>query len=418
MIIVMLLKSWIYVLLVLTCSVGLPSFHRVACADLPPDKGPEEIANSTATKSGDDFQEKLLDFSFEVATAIPTEPFIKDRSRAQEAVVLACLELDQLELAKRYIDEIDDWRRGSCYADLAFHLARKEEEDEARECLELAERIAETAEDWRRDRIRTKIAGTQAWLGEMREAARNEEGVADAETGKVAKVKAMLSDEGSFDRQVKSLEPTLKSGNFDLTKNALEVCVELYARFYEDIDKRERAETLIKESWNPMPIFIRIDLLSNMVNAAIEHSDKEKALGLVNETQAILDSFQWNPEHGIPIKSRVIELRFLAGDEATARMQADQLLASFDERKHEIVNIYRAEALHPLAKAYQSMGETETALAVYRRAIEEGIDNPNSRPRAEDLSATSYEMAMRGVEPDKELWERMEEIRRELSAPW
>jgi hypothetical protein len=60
------------------------------------------------------------------------------------------------------------------------------------------------------------------------------------------------------------------------------------------------------------------------------------------------------------------------------------------------------------------MGETGAALAAYRTAIEEGVENPNSRPRAEDLCATLCSMATSGVDPDADLKARLHQI----SADW
>jgi len=82
------------------------------------------------------------------------------------------------------------------------------------------------------------------------------------------------------------------------------------------------------------------------------------------------------------------------------------------------VNIYRAGALRPLAEAYQSMGDTAAALTVFKKAVEEGVENPNSRPRVEDLSATCRSMALSGVEPDADLWARLREVFTGLGQPW
>ena len=57
-------------------------------------------------------------------------------------------------------------------------------------------------------------------------------------------------------------------------------------------------------------------------------------------------------------------------------------------------------------------------LAVYRTAIEAGSENVNARPRAEDLSATCRSMARYDVEPDAELWARIEGIENGLTDPW
>jgi len=144
-------------------------------ADIPSATGPLE-QNKGMGLPIVDYQKDLLDVSFRVASKIPTHPHIKDRSRAQEAVVLACLELGLSERAISYIEQIENWRKGSCYADLAFFLVKKGEVDSALGKLELAEKISKETEDWRKDRILTKIAKTKAWLGDMEEARALEKG--------------------------------------------------------------------------------------------------------------------------------------------------------------------------------------------------------------------------------------------------
>lgn len=83
-----------------------------------------------------------------------------------------------------------------------------------------------------------------------------------------------------------------------------------------------------------------------------------------------------------------------------------------------MANIYHAEAIRPMAEAYHAMGDTESALDIYRQAIEEGMENPNSRPRAEDLSETCLSMALNGVEPGAELLDRISQIAENLGQPW
>jgi hypothetical protein len=64
------------------------------------------------------------------------------------------------------------------------------------------------------------------------------------------------------------------------------------------------------------------------------------------------------------------------------------------------------------------MGNTAAALSVYAKVIEAGVENPNSRPRAEDLAATCCSMAVHAVEPDPRLWSRIRSIRDGLGDPW
>src|SRR5262245_55668849 len=140
------------------------------------------------------FQNELLDIAFKVATAIPVDPHIKDRSRAQEAVVSACLELKQPQRALEYIKKIEDWRQGAAYADLAFYYAQHGKTDQLERYLDRAGEIANDAEDWRRDRIKVKIARVHALLGDAAKAAQLEAGVENAETGKVDAVRAQQTD--------------------------------------------------------------------------------------------------------------------------------------------------------------------------------------------------------------------------------
>lgn len=364
------------------------------------------------------FRGDLLELAFETASSIPVQPHIKSRSRAQEAVVSACLGLDQPVRAAGYVERIDSWRRGVGYGDLALYCARNGHAGEARRYAELAARISESAEDWRRDSIRVRVARVHAWLGQMQEADRFEQGVVESETGKVAGVKAIADDGQRFDEQMRVLEQLVASGNFDVTRNVLESCAELYDRFYDDAPRRSALEVTIRSSWSNMQGFIRIDLLLRLADSALDHGDRTRALELVEEAQAFFDGAVWPLEHRIPRAAKIAAMRSRAGDPERARRDLDQALALFDAEGDRIVDIYRARALRPLAEAFRSAGDTEAAHAVYARAVDAGVVNPNSRPRAEDLAATCSSMAASGVEPDAELWARIRRIRAELGAPW
>jgi tetratricopeptide (TPR) repeat protein len=366
------------------------------------------------------FQRNLLDLAFESATAIPIKPHIKDRSRTQEEVIAVTLELDQPRRAHGYIKMIDNWRRGAGYADLAFYCAQHGKTNAARHFLDLASQIARAPDvkDWRRDHIRIKIAKTYIWLGQTQQANQFEAGVVSSESGKVARVQARLSDDDAFHEQIKALDALMASGNFDIIKNTLDAYAELFDRFYGDAEWRSRVEEKIKTSLGNLPVLFRIELLMSLAASARNHADQDKALELVNAAQAMADAYQWPPRYGIPLKARLAEHRFLAGDTQKARSDTDVALALFETVRDQMVDIDRAGTIRPLAEAYRAMGDTAAALAVYRWAVAEGVRNPNSRPRAEDLSATCRSMALHGVEPDAQLWTRMRKIRAELGTPW
>jgi hypothetical protein len=359
-----------------------------------------------------------LDIAFNAASAMPVNPHIKNRSRAQEAVVTACFELEQPQLALRYIEKIGNWRRGAGYADLAFYCAKRGFTNEAESYLNLALRDSETTEEFRKDRIKGKIAKTHAYMGQIETAAKFERGIEASESGKAAQAEAMICPTDSFDDKIKILGKLALSENFDVVRNALGAYTELYNRFYTNIERRKLIEKNMKTSWIRMPVFIRIDLLTKMADFSLAHSDQVKALELVNETKTIMDSAKWKPRFRIPLMARLAELRFRAGAKEQAQKEIKNALKLFEAKRSLIVNIYRAQMLRSIAKAYHTMGDIAVALDIYKRAVEAGVENPNSRPRAEDLTATCCSMALHEVKPDPELLKRIQEIRDGLGDPW
>jgi tetratricopeptide (TPR) repeat protein len=155
-----------------------------------------------------------------------------------------------------------------------------------------------------------------------------------------------------------------------------------------------------------------------LVDFSLAHEDKAKALELVNEAGKMIDSASWQPRFLIPLKARLSALRFRAGDEIPAQAQMQDALDFFFTNQEKIVNIDKAQLLRSLAEAYQAMGDNAAALDIYKRAIEAGVENPNSRPRAEDLAATCCSMALHMVEPDMKLLNRIREIHDGLNDPW
>ncbi|MDZ4828669.1 MAG: hypothetical protein SGJ09_00545 [Phycisphaerae bacterium] len=374
--------------------------------------------NSAVKPSLSEVREELLELAFQTASAIPTKPHVKDRSRAQEAVVRACVQLDQPARAARYADAIEDWRRGTAYADLALYFARLEQPESARRFAGMAGGVADGATEWRRARILIGIAKTHAVLGDTREAAEVESRVAASERGKVDRARAMVGNEREFDAQLGEVTAVVASGNFDLIRDKLEACTELHDRFYDSTARRTLVETTIKSSWDKLPLLVRVELLQSLAQAALRHQDQASALRLVNDASAIVGTTEWIKEDGIVLKARLAGLRARAGERVDARAALNALLASYDADRSKIVDIYRAGCLRAIAEAYQDAGDSVASLATYRRAIEEAIVNPNSRPRAEDLSATCISMALGDVQLDSTMRSRLHELSGGLGSPW
>jgi tetratricopeptide (TPR) repeat protein len=377
------------------------------------------------------YQVELLELAFQTASAIPSFPLVKTRSEAQANVVAACIELEQLARARAYAERIENWRRGDMYAQLAFHLAQHGKGPAVQSLLERAEEVAKslrvegedgqpegdgeqpTDQAWRRDRIRVEIARTHALLGDEAEAAHFEAGVVASEAGRVDGVRAARSEASSFDERLAALQPILAGSDLDQARTAFEVCAQLYDRFYADAERRVRVEQAIQQAEHKLPGFLRIDLWIELAGYALDHGDAAQALVIVNHAKGIAGACT-----EVRLVARLARLRYVVGDHEKAHAEAETALALYDEQRADIIDIYRAGVLRPLAEAFHVMGDSVAARRVYARALEEGVGNPNSRPRAEDLGATCLSMARNACEPDADLKARLYEIFGKLAEPW
>ena len=391
-------------------------FAGVALAGCSPK---QEAVKALQDKPLAAYQNELINLAFETATMIPVNPHIKDRSKTQAAVATVCFELDQPQRALGYIEKIGDWRRGLGYADYAFYCAKHGCTNELPRYLDLAEQISAIADqDWRRDRIKVRIAQTHLLLGQTNQSARFTASLENSESGKAEQVKATLCKEDDFDDQMNVVDKLVAIGDFELVKNALYAGVRLFDCFYDDTERCPKIEEKIKTSWNSLPIFVRIEILMEMAKTALQHTDQPKALELVNDAKTIMDSFDWPAEYHIPMAARLAAIRYRAGDVATAQTDLKTEQQLFNDKQSEIINIDKADTLIPVAEAFQTMSDTAGALAAYKQAVEAAVENPNSRPRAEDLSAICLSMAKYTVEPDTALWLRIREIKGALGEPW
>lgn len=155
-----------------------------------------------------------------------------------------------------------------------------------------------------------------------------------------------------------------------------------------------------------------------MSSRSVDRGDLPRARAELAEARARIAAATWLPDIRCALESRLAAARFRAGEPAEAKADAEAAGRIFDEGRDRIIDIDRAAALRALGSAWAAIGEGTKALETYRRALDEGAVNPNSRPRAVDLSATCVSMAIAGVAPDAAFRERAEAIRQALGDPW
>ena len=366
---------------------------------------------------------RLLDVAYDAASAFPLHPHSKNRAKAQEVAVRAALELRQPTRALRYTEGIENWRRGAGLAAYAYYCAEQGVDGPVAALLAQADEISRSSEltndqEWRRERIQATIARTHLLMGDTDKAAAVTASMASAEAGVVENQRARTVDVRALEPHLARLEEIGAAGDFEQTKHALRTSAAFYARVYEDEEKREKIEDKVRSVWKRLPAEIRIEILTDLSATAARHGDTEHAVALVDEGETVFAAVRWTLEHGLEVRSALAAARHRAGDPKGAREKADEAFLDYQKGKDGIYDMFRADALLPLAEAYTEMEADETAKGLYRMALEEAVKNPNSRPRVEDLTAILCSMALHDVEPTTGIWKQIEKAREGLGDPW
>jgi hypothetical protein len=400
-----------------------------ACADSQASSG--AIEPNTATQLAEpnassslkdaaltDYQVELLEVAYRSASKFPLEPHLKNRSRAQEAVVSAAFELDAPNRALVYAEGIGNWRKGAGYADYACYMAEHGHPARVAKYIDLATQVAKTTEDWRRRRIYAKIARTHLLGGQRAQAEAIGEELAAGDAGPVQETRASLASPEEFETQLAWVNQAFTAGDLDQVRTALSICVQLHDRCFDDVERRDSIEAMVVASMQKAPLILGIGTLLDLARTCLSHQHRARAALLVARVEELIENVEWLPEDKIPVVARKAQVQFLAGAQEAARAALEQMRALFWTKREVIVDIFRADALLPLAEAYQGNGDTQSALVIYGLALEEAVVNSNSRPRVDDLVAICCSMATHGVRPPEALMKRIHAIETGLGAPW
>lgn len=364
------------------------------------------------------WRESWTDFAFEVASAIPTEIHGRDRAKAQHAVVSALVAQGKLLRASQLAPAIRGWRQGEALAEIALACAKAGKPDEARSLAKQALALVPSLLDWQRERVNVMVGRVYVWLGEQDEAKKLEQGVGESEMGKVAAARAGKFPAEQFDAQMAGLEGWIKTKNFDLVRNSVDVALEFYPACLTDAARRGRVETLVAAANDQLAFDLRVANLLRMAEIVRTAGETDAARSLVAKADAVVTTSTWAPEDAVLQRARVARAKARVGEREQALADLEAALAQFDAAREQIVDIFRAQPLRAVAEAYAELGERDRARAIYMRAIEEGSRNPNARPRAEDLSATALSLASSGTEPDDAIAARLRAVRAGLAEPW
>jgi tetratricopeptide (TPR) repeat protein len=412
------------------CAIALcessASIGALACQAAPPvpstapdaAKATPDPVPAHAARTASAFQTELVDLGFDAAAAIPVKPHERDRSRVQEIVALAALEVGLPTKSAAMANQIVSWRRGSVLAELAIDAARAGRREASAVFARQAQAALGNVERWQRERVMVKLAQAEAWLGNDDEARRLESGVGEPEQGKVASVRAATASAEKLDAMLDDAAKMIETANFDLVANALQVCDDVARRSAGDEKRWSRIEELLSKASGKVARDVQIRACLALAEVRVEQGTREAARALVGRAISVRDGARWTPDAFLQITAAIARTQHDVGDTENARAELDAAIAAFDAGIAQVADVFRAVPLCSVAEAFMHLGDAERARAVFARAIEEGARNPNARPRAEDLAQTCASMARAGVEPDEAMWSRLRAIRAGLLDPW
>ncbi len=372
---------------------------------------------------------ELLGDAFAIASSIPEEPHLRDKAKAQEWCAAAALALDQVDLARQYAEAMKTWRQATMLADIGGWYAARGDAATMEQLAERALSLAPLARDWQQERIRVHAARAYAKAGRDKRAQALSSGVGEAEQGKVEAVVAARpnaesakpssdADAPSFDAQMDQIDQWIMTLNFDLTRNAADVCIALYAGCQGDPDRCARVERSVAAANKTLPPDIRIANLLGLARVAAADGRLDRAAPLLVAAETVLNSGTWMPEDEIIQVAAIALGKHVLGRTDDARADLKQAFALFVEKRDSIIDIYRAAPLRAVAVTQAKIGDRQPARETFLRALEEGATNPNARPRAEDLTETCVAMVLNDVDPGDAGRARIAEIRKGLVDPW
>lgn len=391
----------------------------------------DRVPSTVAPAALAPWKSDLLRLAFDAASKFPINPHKKNRGRVQDLVVSTCFELDQPNLALSFAPRIVGWRRGVAFADYAWCCAKQGDGKGVAQYVRLAESVLSdmaadpTAQEWRADKVLHKIARAWSALGQIEKASAalrkvdpTSSGAVDAGWSDTVASRVEHLTKADARDELRRIENVFLAQSLGEQFTSLLIIGAVYDRFYQEEGLRSFAAELILERFVKLPPKLRLDVMAKLVATHIRFDDKPGAYEVIRQMDELISSFNWRAEELLPERARIAKLMFDAGHPELAKQELEKSLLHYHEHRDEVVNIYRCETLRSLAIAWHHIGVFDRANDLMEVALEEGLENPNSRPRCDDLVESCLALVRAGMQPSEDLWRRVKEISKALGEPW
>jgi len=350
-----------------------------------------------------------LDYAFRFASAIDDDP--KDRAKAQELALEAYTAEGAYDVVAQRAEQIDGWRRGVVYADLATVLARQGRAAESRAYIAKAEAVRATVVGWQNPRISAHVAEAWALLGETDKAGAITADLAAADpiqyVGRATATDAVaLATKGEFQQALGRLRAL--DGNDDLDVAAARTNGYLALAGNESAPRKGRQKALdaARASALRLPLELRVDALLRV-------AAQDSALGRAREGRSAVAAALSAVEEKAPASSERIPYLIEIGrtwGRLGEPQKARVALESAETLVQGSLSVDRPGLIARVASAYRQVPDEERARALDRRAMDAAAEMPLSRPRALSLSAICRQMGQDGIAPEGEVRTRLDAL--------
>jgi tetratricopeptide (TPR) repeat protein len=358
-----------------------------------------------------------LDYAFRFASAITPDP--KDRAKAQELAVDALAATGAWDEAIRCADQMDGWRRGVVYADLAAGLARVGRRDEAQSLLVRAEAVRVTIDGWQNPRIASRIAAARGELGDA-DAARalatqvatedpEQYGGAPA-AGEAARL-AALGDVDAALRQLQSLEGNDK---LEVAWARTSGSLALARRTDAPVKSRMAALKEARVASTPLPLERRLEALFGIATTYDAIGKRGDAKEVLREASDAIEALPPGDAARIPF---LIDLGH-AWAAAGAADRGRATLASVEPLIAKALVIDQPGLYARLASGYRKIPDETAARRLDTRALDAAAAMTISRPRALAIAAICRQWGTDGVTLEAPTRARLDTLLAGLGDPW
>ena len=370
-------------------------------------------AGSTSSSGSRD----AFEYAFKFASAIVSDP--KDMSKAQEAVVWDLTSSGSWKDAEATAVNVEGWRRGTTYADLATALAKAGRIDDAKRVIAKAEAFRPSIDGWQNLRIASHIAVAYAALGEKDKAKTLALAVATEDLQQygsmsIATVASGMAAKGEFDGASAELDRLKEGKDLDDAWWRTVGYVDMSRQKSLTREQRVKAINAGRQAAEGIPGWRKAEALESIADEFRKLGMPKEAKDAVESAQGILAALPDTMPIKAPLLSNCARSWAELGEEATARA----LLIQVESLAPKVQPIERPVVYANAASSFAAMKDTKEARRLYGLALQDAATLVNARPRALAIVEICRSIGKSGVGLDELTRARLNDLYAGLKDPW